>query len=382
MFDFSLRTRVKFGCGVRKYILDILKAENWNHIGLVFDHNLIQNQDIVALIHSLERVATRMIKAECTISEPTYDALDHARERFTDPALQVIIGIGGGSALDMAKAMAVLVHNKKPAIDYRGFDKMTEPVLPIIAVPTTAGTGSEVTPNASFIDSQAKKKLGINGEVVRPAYASLDPELTLSCPRGPTISAGVDSLVHAVEAFAAKKTNRMARFFATEGFRRVFEALPLLVDDLTNIHLREEVMYGAFLSGIALMHSGTGPAAAMSYPMSVHYHVPHGLGGGIFLPHIMAHNAENNYLEYVMLYNPNNLEAHQAMEHFLKKLRDVWKKLEIPENLHACGVKRGDIAFITNETLQLKGALEQNPISFDEKEIKHILKKLTGAIHG
>ena len=378
MFDFSLKTKVKFGCGVRKYILDTLKAENWDHVCIVYDHNLIKNQDVVALIHLLEKVA-RLIKAECTISEPTYDSLDQMRQRFTAPELQVIIGIGGGSALDMAKAMAVLVHNKKPAIDYRGFDKMTELVLPIIAVPTTAGTGSEVTPNASFIDSQAKKKLGINGEAVRPIYAFLDPELTISCPKGPTISAAVDSLVHAVEAFAAKKTNRMARFFAKEGFSRVFEALPLLVDDLDNVHLREEVMFGAFLSGIALMHSGTGPAAAMSYPMSVHYHVPHGLGGGIFLPYVIDHNIRAGNTGYADLYNPNKLETNRALKSFLTELRECWEKFQIPRNLNNLGVKQADIGFITDETMQLKGALDQNPVPFYENEIAHTLDLLIGA---
>lgn len=376
MFDFSLKTKVKFGCGVRKFILDILKTEKWNHVGLVCDHNLMQNHDIVALIYSLENAVVRLIKAECSISEPTYDSLDNVRGQFTDPDLQVIIGIGGGSALDMAKAMAVLVHNKKPAIDYRGFDKMTELVLPIIAVPTTAGTGSEVTPNASFIDSQAKKKLGINGEAVRPTYAFLDPELTLSCPKGPTISAGVDSVVHAVEAFAAKKTNCMARLFAVEGFRRVFEALPLLADDLDNITLREEVMYGAFLSGIALMHSGTGPAAAMSYSMSVHYHVPHGLGGGVFLPYVIDHNIRAGYKGYADLYNPNKLETNCAQEFLLTEIRERWEKFQIPQNLNKLGIKQADIGLITDETMQLKGALDQNPIPFYETEISSVLKQL------
>jgi alcohol dehydrogenase class IV len=375
MFDFSLMTKVKFGCGVRAFILDILKVENWHHVGLIYDHNLIHNQNIDELIHSLDK-AVRLVKAACTISEPTYDSLDDVRQRFNDPDLQVIIGIGGGSALDMAKAMAVLIHNKKPAIDYRGFDQMTEPVLPIIAVPTTAGTGSEVTPNASFIDSQAKKKLGINGDAVRPKYAFLDPELTLSCPKEPTISAGVDSMVHAVEAFTAKKTNSMARFFSREGFRRVLGGLPMLVDDLNNIHLREEVMFGAFLSGIALMHSGTGPAAAISYPMSVHYHVPHGLGGGIFLPYVIGHNIRAGYTGYASLYNPNGLETDCAQEFLLIKLRECWEKLQIPRYLNELGLKQSDIGFIAEETMQLKGALDQNPTPFYEKEIVKVLNML------
>ena len=226
MFDFYLNTRVKFGCGVRQLTTEVLQTEKWNRIGMVVDHNLLELPIINKLIDQLQRSTDFFVVGECSISEPTYDALEDMRPQFADHALHAVIGIGGGSAMDTAKAMAVLVHNRKPAIEYRGFDKMTEPVLPIIAIPTTAGTGSEVTPNASFIDTNEKKKMGINGEAVRPCYALIDPELTLSCPKGPTISAAVDSMVHAAEAYTAQKTNSIARLFAGEGFQRVFNAIP------------------------------------------------------------------------------------------------------------------------------------------------------------
>ena len=118
------------------------------------------------------------------------------RNEINRKSIDVFIAIGGGSAIDMAKGLSVLATNTKPAIFYRGFDKFEEPIIPIIAMPTTAGTGSEITPNASFIDTNDKRKMGINGEAIRPKYAILDPELTVACPKGPTISAGIDSLVH------------------------------------------------------------------------------------------------------------------------------------------------------------------------------------------
>ena len=219
MFDFYLNTKVKFGCGVRKSITEVLQIEKWNRIGVVVDHNLLELPIIKELIDQLQRSTDFLVVGECSISEPTYEALEKVRQKFSDPTLQAIIGIGGGSAMDMAKAMAVLVHNRKYAIEYRGFDKMTEPVLPIIAIPTTAGTGSEVTPNASFIDVLEKKKMGINGEAVRPCYALIDPELTISCPKDPTISAAVDSMVHAAEAYAAKKPTPLHGFLPGRVFK-------------------------------------------------------------------------------------------------------------------------------------------------------------------
>lgn len=375
-FDFYLNTKIKFGCSVEKTITEVFQTEKWNRIGVVVDHNLLAVPIIEKLIDQLQQSMDCLVVGKCTISEPTYEALENMRPQFSDPTLQAILGIGGGSAMDMAKAMGVLVHNKKPAIEYRGFDKMTEPVLPIIAIPTTAGTGSEVTPNASFIDALEKKKMGINGEAVRPCYAIMDPELTLSCPKGPTISAAVDSLVHATEAYAAKKTNPIARLFAGEGFGKVFNALPKLINDLDNIDLRREVMYGAFLSGVALMHSGTGPAAAMSYPLGVHYKVPHGLGGGIFLPYVVEHNIDHGYVDYAGLYDKIDGDKINNPSDFLDKLFNLWEQLDIPKDLRFCGLQKSYIDFFVKETMELKGALDQNPVPFGSTEVNTILSKL------
>lgn len=376
MFNFYLNTRVKFGCGVRKTITEVLQTEKWNRVGVVVDHNLLEVPIIKEFIDLLQRSMDFLVVGKCSISEPTYDALENMRSQFSDPTLQAVIGIGGGSALDMAKAMAVLVHNRKPAIEYRGFDRMTEPVLPIVAIPTTAGTGSEVTPNASFIDTREKKKMGINGEAVRPRYALIDPDLTLSCSKSPTISAAVDSMVHATEAYVAKKTNSIARLFAGEGFQRVFNALPQLINDLENIDLRQEVMYGAFLSGIALMHSGTGPAAAMSYPLGVHYKVPHGLGGGIFLPYVIEHNIKHGYVDYVGLYDKIKGDKINTAHGFLERLFNLWDGLDIPKDLSYCGLQKSGVDSFIKETMELKGALDQNPVPFGSSEVKKILSKL------
>jgi len=373
VFGFSLRTRINFGIGVRRAAYSIIEKQGWKRVGIVVDHNLLKLTIIEDFIDELRNCTERLTLGKCSFSEPTYDSLEEMRDEFCDPCLQAVIGIGGGSALDMAKAMAVLVHNKQPSIEYRGFDKMTESVLPIIAVPSTAGTGSEVTPNASFIDSAAKKKLGINGEAVRPGFAFLDPELTLSCPKSPTISAGMDSMVHAVEAFAAKKTNRLARFFAAEGFRRVFHSLPRLANDLENIELRGEIMYGAFLSGVALMHSGTGPAAALSYPLSVHFKVPHGLGGGIFLPFVIEHNIRHGYTDYAGLLDLSTSDPDKGSNNFIKKIKSVWAQLGITRDLSVLGIQETDVELIVRETMELKGALDQNPVPFYEEEIRSTL---------
>ena len=367
-FEFRIPTRVSFGVKTRNQIIECLQSENYRHTGLIIDGGIKNVPMVQALINELEQKSDFVRIEYCEISEPTYLSLEEMRDAFCCDEMQVVIGIGGGSAIDMAKAMAVLTHNKAAAISYRGFDKMTEPVLPIIAIPTTAGTGSEVTPNASFIDSENNRKMGINGEAVRPAYAFLDPELTLSCPKGPTISAGVDSLVHATEAFVAKKTNPLARHFAKEGFKRVIRSLPILIDEPNNIGLRSEIMYGAFLSGIGLMHSGTGPAAAMSYPLGVRYKVPHGIGGATFLPHVAELNVKRGYYGYGELVKGRDNE--EGAVAFIELLKEVFCGLGIDHSLEKYSILRDE--FI-NDTLELGGALEQNPVPFGEAEINKVL---------
>lgn len=377
-FTFSVSTQVCFGCGVRRSVKGVLARQGWQRVGVVVDHNLMAVPLITALLDDLKVGLAALVVVPCSVMEPDYHALEGVRKSFEGHDLEAFIGIGGGSALDMAKAQAVLVNNRGPAISYRGFDKMTELVLPVIAIPTTAGTGSEVTPNASFVDSDGKKKMGINGEAVRPLFAFLDPELTLSCPTKPSLSAGVDSLVHATEAFVAKKSNPMARFFAREGFTRVFVNLPKVLQEPGHPLYRTEVMFGAFLSGIALMHSGTGPAAALSYPLGVHYKVPHGVGGAIFLPHVVAHNVANGIYDYADLLavpgKPHGSDKMRA-EWFVERMFENWKIMGVPQDLQGIDPKI-DPNLMLQDTLELKGALDQNPLPFGSDELRQILSKL------
>jgi len=374
-FSFLFYGNVQFGVKSRHKINEILHINNYNNACIVIDHLLI---DLPIFKDFIENIKCKTKIVLCDISEPTYDILEEKRLELDDLEIEVFVGIGGGSAIDMAKGLSVLYSNEGPAISYRGFDKFKVPISPIIAIPTTAGTGSEITPNASFIDNKDKRKMGINGEKIRPKYAILDPELTQSCPRLPTISAAVDSMVHATEAFVAKKTNPMARIFAKEGFNLVFNSLPELIEKLEDIKLREKVMYGAFLSAIALMNSGTGPAAAMSYPLGVHFGVPHGIGGGIFLPHIIDYNIQNGYYDYADIINDLNSKGSNKKKSniFINKLWDTWRILDVPQDLSQFGMSTKNLDLFVSDTLDLKLALDQNPIVFNENEIRSTLKKL------
>lgn len=362
-FSFNLNTKINFGSGSRKILFDIIKLEKLENLCVVIDHALTDIQIFSEFLDSLDIIK---VLIKCEVSEPSYDDLEKNRKYLIGEKIDAFVGIGGGSALDMAKGLSVLFTNHKKAISYRGFEQFIPNKKVIIAIPTTAGTGSEITPNASFIDRKGKKKLGINGEGIRPKYAILDPELTLSCPPMATLSAAIDSIVHATEAFVALKTNSMAKIFSKQGFRIVLKSLPHLMENLNDIKSRESIMYGAFLSAISLMNSGTGPAAAMSYPIGVHFSVPHGIGGGICLPGVIKYNIENDYEGYRELLKVDNEKI------FLEELKICFEKVGVPKSLNQYGIEKKAIEMISQETYELSGAIVQNPVKINIQNIRNL----------
>ncbi|MBL7074346.1 iron-containing alcohol dehydrogenase [candidate division KSB1 bacterium] len=378
-FSFFMGTRIFFGSDSFAQLRQIIKSTRYSRIGIVVDHNLTGlpiTQDLLSVI----KENTGTITNKVTVTEPTYRYLEEIRQPFMESGIQAVVGIGGGSALDTAKAVAVLVNNKDKAITYRGFDKMTEPVLPVLAIPTTAGTGSEVTLNASFIDDDEKRKLGINGEAIRPQYAFLNPKMVVSCPKEAAVSAGLDALVHAVEAFAAKKSTYVSRIFSREAVRLVLNNLEKAVLERNESAL-EQVFLGSMFAGIAMMNSGTGPAAAFSYPLGVHKKVPHGLAGGVFLPMIMEWNVRSGYQGYGDLASMISMEKSSSPQdekarYVVNRFRELWQNLGVPTDLKEYNFVAEDTSVFLNDILELQGALEQNPIGLGENEIKMFLESV------
>lgn len=376
-FSFYMNTRIYFGSECFSPLFSTLQKAKYSKTGVLIDHNIVHHPITQALVARLEET-TDIVIFEVTVAEPTYRYLEEARKPFMGSGIEGVIGIGGGSTLDTAKAIAVLVNNKESAVSYRGFDKMTEPVLPIIAIPTTAGTGSEVTPNASFVDDEINKKLGINGETIRPKYAFLNPEMPLSCPREVAVSAGIDALVHSVEAFAARKATWASKMYS-------MEAVGLLINNLERavatreMDSIEKVFAGSLFAGIAMMNSGTGPAAAFSYPLGVHKKVPHGFAGGVFLPIMMAWNVQNGYHGYGDLVSAisddvSSMSPMDRSECVVDCFKQLWKELNVPTDLRQYGFCSKDIDLFVDDILELKGALDQNPVQITEREIRMFLE--------
>ena len=366
MIAFQLRTKLRAGIGVSSEAVAYAREQGCARVGVVIDAGLSGNEHATGLVEELRSAVDSVAVYESDAVEPDYDYLDDFKSRL-DAGLDLIVAMGGGSTLDLAKAVSVLVTNEGPAISYRGFDLIRNPGIPLIAIPTTAGTGSEVTPNAVFTDRVERRKLGINTELYLPVLVLLDPLLVRSCPRGATISAGLDALVHATESYVAAGATPVTRPLSREAFRLVNENLPRVVDDPDDLDAWLSLQLGAFFAGSALFNSGAGPAGALSYPIGVLFGVPHGLAGGFFLAPVAEWNVERGSDAYADL-----LPGGDAV----RRIRELSERLDVPRSLSAFGVGVDDVPTLVEQTFLLEGALKQNPVPIDRDALHALLTAL------
>jgi alcohol dehydrogenase class IV len=222
--------------------------------------------------------------------EPRLELADEGAKIALKKKCDAVIGIGGGSAMDVAKAVSVLAANKGKAVDYLGLNKVPGPGLPTIMVPTTAGTGSEVTFTAVFIRKNLKKKEGMNSPYLYPDLALLDPQLTLSLPPGPTATTGLDALCHAIESYTSINASPMSEIMSLEAIRLISENLRICVHEGGNLEAREQMLLGSLYAGLGLANAGVTVVHSLSYPLGGKYGIPHGLANTIMLLPVMAFN--------------------------------------------------------------------------------------------
>lgn len=379
---FVMRTDIRIGMNVSENLPDQLTVDNCRRIGCVIDKSLYDCNEYVKRIVSLcENRMDNVVLWMNEMPEPTYDHLDEAKKVFEGHDLDCFVAIGGGSTIDLTKGLATLMTNAGKAIDFRGFDKAKRRPLPVLAVPSTAGSGSEVTPYAVFIDTVEKWKFGINSEQNYPKIAFLDPHLLDSCPASVFASSGMDAMTHTLESFVAKNASILSRTFSRKAFALLYPNLKKIAGGDRSLETKLNLLVGADCAGIALMNSGAGPAGALSYPLGVYFHVPHGLAGSVFLPGVIRYNVEKGYLDYALLYDlldeDRNASDKKKSYVFADRIEELSRGLGIPTELKGFGVQvTEDADLIIRNSMQLKAAFEQNPLPFGSEEIEKIVRNL------
>ena len=383
-FEISLSSRALCGSGCAALVPDRLKALGFVRVGVIADEAVLRQPRVQSLLGEWQSGGLDAVDvyASRTGQEPDYDYLDEVADRLRSCDVDAIVGIGGGSAMDLAKGVGVLLRNPGRGIAYRGMNLVRSPGVPVVLVPTVAGCGSEVTATASFIDRASKTKLGINGAHVACLFSVMDPTLLVTCPPAVVLGSGLDAMVHAIEAVTARTANAMSRVLGAEAVGLLFAALPSAVSHPGDIDAQETLLMASFLAGIAMTHAAGGPASGISYPLGVHWNVPHGYAGGLLLPLVVAANVEKGYAEgYACLHDrvamggsAGTTERARA-ESFRDSLAALYREIGAPATFERWNVDAGALADLTDLTVtQRQGNLELNPVAFAREDVARILE--------
>jgi alcohol dehydrogenase class IV len=339
---------------------------------ILIDANLSKNQRATQIIKLVEGEFKNTETCQISLGgEPTYSDLDREFEQFQNRNFDFIVAIGGGSLLDLAKGLSVLFTNPGPGINYRGMHKVKKPGLPLVVFPSTAGTGTEMTWTASFVDTTSETKLGINGDNVFPQFAVLDPGLLVGAPKSVLLSAALDTLVHAIEATTSTMANPFTVALGKTSVQRVLENIELALQDVPSTQALEMLQLAAAEAGLAMLNSSGGPASGISYPLGVHFSVPHGFAGGILLPPVIRENIRLGYKGYSIFDSTGS-----SGENFLEALESLFIRLNVPKNFASWNFHSVEhVKYIIDLTLEQRAEnLKLNPVLFDEASLARVLK--------
>jgi alcohol dehydrogenase len=379
-FSFTGAKKIIFGNGSFAGLAEHLAELKVSRPLVVLDGNLAGTGFGERLSGLLDKAKIGFVLYDKAVPEPPIELADEGAKLAIRKKCDGVVGIGGGSAMDLAKAIAVLAANKGKAEDYLGLNKVPGPGLPKIMVPTTAGTGSEVTFTAVFIRKKLKKKEGMNSPYLYPELALLDPELTLTLPPHPTAATGIDALCHAIESYTSINASPMSEMMSLEAIRLISDNLRTAVHDGTNLEAREAMLLGSLYAGLGLANAGVTAVHSLSYPLGGKYGISHGLANTIMLPRVMAFNlpgAQEKFVDIAEIMGeivddlPLREAAYLAVEAVEALIEDcgiftTLKELEIPE---------ADFPELAKVAMTVTRPLANNPCKMTPEEMVEIYQE-------
>ena len=292
-----------------------------------------------------------------------------------------VIGFGGGSSMDVAKLTALILGSGENLEEAWGVANAKGPRLPLVLIPTTAGTGSEVTP-VSIITVGEEEKKGVSSSLILPDLAILDPDLTLGLPAGTTAATGIDAMVHAIEAYASssKNNNPISKMLSIEALKLLGGSIEKAVFEGSNVEARGNMLIGAMLAGKAFANSPVAAVHALAYPIGGTFHVSHGLSNSLVLPYVLRFNsvdskASKDYAElapYVFPEIDTNRGAQSVCAEFIDKLESLSKKLGLPQKLREVDIPKNACEKMAKDAMKQTRLLVNNPREVTEKDALNI----------
>lgn len=377
-FEFNLSTRVYFGCGRLNNLPEILAGFNLRDILIVTDG--LEGTGIISRAQKLVSAAGISCQLFAEVEpDPTIELVEKGLHQLQRQKSQAVVAIGGGSSIDAAKAISLLATNGGRISSYEGANKVTRPGLPLVAVPTTAGSGSEITAFAVITDRQRDYKMTVSGINVSPLAALVDPELTLTMPARLTACTGMDALTHAIESFVSNHANPMTEAWSLEAIRMIGRHLRVAASAVNSIEARSGMLAASTLAGASFSTTRLGNAHAMAHPVGARFRVPHGMANAVLLPYVMRFNlpaAPQKYAKIAAALG-EDLQAASPEAGAGKAVAAVVRlsrELEIPENLKELGVKDSDLRQLAEDAMT-SGNVLANPRQTGLNEMVALFKE-------
>ncbi|MCI0640628.1 MAG: iron-containing alcohol dehydrogenase [Gemmataceae bacterium] len=370
-FDFHTPTRVVFGPGTLVRLGELAQELGDTRVLLVTDPGLEAAGHPQRAVASLEAAGLRTFVFDQVEENPTGKHVDNG-VRFAKPLdIDLIVSVGGGSAMDCAKGINFVLTNGGAISDYKGFGKAHKPMLPSIGVPTTAGTGSEAQSYALIADEATHMKMACGDRKAAFQTAILDPEVTVSQPPQVTALTGIDALSHALESYVTTARSPVSQMFAREAWKLLEVNLEKVLHHPHDLEARGAMQMGAFLAGTAIENSMLGVCHSCANPLTAHYGLTHGLAIGIMLPHVLRFNGETVGALYADLTEEAGLHngtPDAAAFTLADRITHLLKLAGVPSRLADCGVARSILPLLADEAAR-QWTARFNPRPVTEKEI-------------
>ena len=377
IYEITLPVKVCFGAGSVGILGDEVSRLGVKHALIVTDPGVYQAGLIDPVKAQLSRAKLSVDVFAEAKPEPTLPGLNKAAERLNKEGYDLVVGVGGGSSMDTAKGLSVLFAHGGKGQDYVGINKVPGPGIPIVTVPTTAGTGSEVTKAAVFDDPDKRSKFGIQSPYILARLAIVDPTLTYGCPQKVTANAGIDALTHAMESYTSINASTFTDALEVEAMRLIAGSLRAVVKNGSDKEARSRMAEGALFGGFGIGHAGGAAAHALAYPLGSRFHVPHGVTVGLLLPYVMECNLPTNLPKYATIaqmlgVKTQGLSLQKAAEKGVEAYKALAKDIGIPLHLRDLGVPKEALEELAVATMDGTRLLANNPKKLTLDDVRRI----------
>lgn len=377
-FSFSVPQEIIVGKGSLARLPEAAEKLGGKHGFIISGPHLNKMGIVASCSESLENAGIKVDAYTETEGNPSVETVEKAAAAFCKSGADFIIALGGGSPMDVAKAVGVVARYGGSITEYEGGDRVPGDIIPLIAIPTTAGTGSEVTAFSVITDHSRNYKLTVFSYKLIPAYAILDPELLTTAPVSVAAACGIDAMVHALEAYISKDASPFSDAMAEKALELIGKNIRRYVADRTDIEAAEAMITGSLFAGIAFSWARLGNVHAMSHPVSAYFDVPHGVANAILLPTIVEYNALADRGKYLKLFNYISLTPASEAEFepfmLVDLLTELNEQLGIPGSLGEVGVTADKFDAMADDAMK-SGNIAVNPRSTIKKDVLFLYEK-------